>query len=250
MHSVESTHSWIRQWYPPSSLPTKEATLLLINRVVPDKMPNVTSVAAELREMEKLLLDVFLLDESRLFPLSSAYPPLPWRIREDGGRVIIVVSCGPDIAFTRPVSSAAARKGDLIRCDLFCFRGFWKKNKVVEFCGLTTAHGLGCSKSYELWGCCSRTAFYYFFSFILSFRINHQQLMLFLPPSNSWNLFNLLFSLFLTHVPSKLEKNSRGRKFLERLVFSLAFVTWLDVVLVTPGTPENTDWQLSLECSC
>jgi len=35
-------------------------------------MPNVTPVAAELRGMEKSLLDVFLLDKSRLFP----FPPL------------------------------------------------------------------------------------------------------------------------------------------------------------------------------
>lgn len=111
-------------------------------------MPNVTSVAAELREMEKSLLDVFLLDESRLFPLSSSYPPLSWRIREDGGRVIIIVSCGPDIAFAHPVSSAAVWRSDLIWCNLFCFKGFWKNNKVVELCGLITARGLGCSEGY------------------------------------------------------------------------------------------------------
>lgn len=111
-------------------------------------MPNVTSVVAELREMEKSLLDVFLLDESRLFPLSSSYPPLPQGIREDGGRVITMVSCGPGSGFACPVRSAAARKSDMSWCDTFCFKGVWKKNKVIEFCGLIFACGLGRSEGY------------------------------------------------------------------------------------------------------
>lgn len=68
--------------------------------------------------------------------------------REDGGRVIIIVSCGPHIAFAHPVSSAAAWRSDFIWCNLFCFKGFWKNNKVVELCGLITAHGLGGSEGY------------------------------------------------------------------------------------------------------
>lgn len=65
--------------------------------------------------------------------------------------------------------------------------------------------------------------------------------MLVFSPSNVCNLLDFLFSLFLICVPLKLEKkNSHGHKFPERLVFSLAFVTWLGIVLVTPGTPENT----------
>lgn len=53
-------------------------------------MPKVTSVAAELRELKKSRLDVFLLDGSSLFPLppSSFYISLPWRIRRDGKRDI------------------------------------------------------------------------------------------------------------------------------------------------------------------
>lgn len=106
-------------------------------------MPNVTGVAVGLRETEKSLLDIFLLDENRLFPLSSSYPPLPQRIGEDGGRMVIIVSCGPDVAFTCSFSSAAAQEHDTIWCDLFCFKGFWEKNKGIEFCGLIAARGLG-----------------------------------------------------------------------------------------------------------
>lgn len=71
-------------------------------------MPNVNSVATELREMEKLLLDVFLVDESRLFPPLLLLPSSPMKIREDREKVIIIVFCGHDTVFTCPVSSAAA----------------------------------------------------------------------------------------------------------------------------------------------
>lgn len=93
--------------------------------------------------MERSLLDVFLLDENRLFPRSSSYPPLPRKIREDGGRMVIIVSCGPDTAFTCSFSSAAAQEHDMIWCDRFCFKGFGEKNKGIGFCGLIAACGLG-----------------------------------------------------------------------------------------------------------
>lgn len=65
----------------------------------------------------------------------------------------ITVSCSADVAFTHPVSSAAARKSGLVLCELFCFKGIWKRNKAVELCGLTAALALGCSKGYTcaLW---------------------------------------------------------------------------------------------------
>lgn len=45
-------------------------------------------------------------------------------------------------------------------------------------------------------------------------------------------------------MPFNFERmHSQGCKFPERLVFSLTFVMRLDPALVTPGTPENTDWQ-------
>lgn len=98
-----------------------------------------------------------------------------------------------------------------------------------------------------LWACCTRTVFiYYFFSFIPSFRIKHHQFMLFChPPTpfpNLWNLFDLLLSLFLMHIPSNYKENLvtvnswRG-------LFPHWPLTWLNVILVTPGTPENTNWQ-------
>lgn len=217
-------------------------------------MPNVNSVATELREMEKLLLDVFLVDESRLFPPLLLLPSFPMKIREDRGKVIIIVFCGHDTVFTCPVSSAAAQRviwSDVGSSVLKGFKGFWKKNKVVELCGLITARELGSARALcVLWGCCTRTAFYlWFFQLYTKFQN--------IPPRAYAGFFPLKFMQFTWFLVLPLsymrsfkirKKNSHGHKFPERLVFSLAFVTWLDVVLVTPGTPESTGWQwLSLE---
>lgn len=94
-------------------------------------------------------------------------PSSPMKIREDRGKVIIIVFCGHDTVFTCPVSSAAAQRviwSDVGSSVLKGFKGFWKKNKVVELCGLITARELGSARALcVLWGCCTRTAFYLWF---------------------------------------------------------------------------------------
>lgn len=171
------------------------------------------------------------------------------KIREDRGEVIIIVFCGHSTVFTLPSQFCCSSKSDLVWYELFCFKGFWKKNKVVELCGLITTRELSSVKALcVLWGCSesSRTAFHLWFcSFMLSFRTNHHQLML-VPPHLKF-ICSVLLLLSYTHsFKIRKKKKSHGNKFPERLVFSLAFVTWLDMVLATLGTPENTGW-LSLE---
>lgn len=63
--------------------------------------------------------------------------------------------------FHLPSQFCCSSKSDLIWHGLFCFQGFWEKNKVVELCGLIAAHELGSARALcVLWGRCSRTAFY------------------------------------------------------------------------------------------
>lgn len=123
-------------------------------------MPNVNSVATELREMEKLLLDVFLVAESRLFPSPSltllSHEDQRGQRKSDNTCVVWSRHC-----FHLPSQFCCSSKSDLVWYGPFCFKGFWKENQVVELCGLITTPELGSARALcVLWGRCSRTAFY------------------------------------------------------------------------------------------
>lgn len=63
--------------------------------------------------------------------------------------------------FHLPSQFCCHSKSDLVWYGLLCFKGFWKKNKVVELRGLITARKLGSARALcVLWGCWTRTALY------------------------------------------------------------------------------------------
>lgn len=107
--------------------------------------------------------------------------------------------------FHLPSQSCCSSESILVWYGLFCFKTFWKKNKVVELCGLITTHGLDCACSEAV--AAGQLFIYDFCSFVLSFRINHHQLMLAFPTPVKFMQF--IWLVLLSYMHSFIAINSQ-----------------------------------------